>query len=146
MESKKVELLLERTYYKTGTNGVLSCAGGHLCRTIELPWLENKPRISCIPEGRYRIVQRWSEKFGFHLHILDVPDRSFILIHPANNAQTELAGCIAPVTTHSGHGLGNASKQARNVLHQFIVPPLTEGMAVYITIKKSPIEVQSSIY
>lgn len=130
----KLELTLTRTYHKTGTNGTLTSAGGYICRTIELPWLDNKPRISCIPEGRYRVVQRWSEKFKFHLHILDVVGRSFILIHPANNAQTELAGCIAPVTETNGHGLGSASVKARDKLHGFIIPPMQEGLEVWISI------------
>jgi hypothetical protein len=131
---KEIELKLTRIYHKTGTNGQLTSASGLICHTIELPWLDNKPRLSCIPEGRYQVVQRYSQKFGFHLHILDVVGRSFILIHPANNAQTELAGCIAPVTSLSGHGLGSASVLARDRLHGFIVPPMQEGFKVYINI------------
>lgn len=64
------------------------------CFTLELPWKENQQNISCIPAGRYPIVPRWSAKYKDHLHILDVPNREWILIHEANYVH-ELRGCIA---------------------------------------------------
>ncbi|MFW9927914.1 MAG: DUF5675 family protein [Candidatus Thorarchaeota archaeon] len=63
------------------------------CCTLELPWLNNQPKISCIPEGIYIVQKRYTKKFGNHFHIIDVPGRSYILIHPGNfNNQTK--GCI----------------------------------------------------
>jgi hypothetical protein len=44
--------------------------------------------------------------------LIDVPGRSLILIHSANDAKLELLGCIAPVTKHTGIGKGSASKKA----------------------------------
>lgn len=64
------------------------------CYTLELPWKKNRKRVSCIPEGRYNVRKRHSAKYKDHLHILDVPDRSFILIHEANYVR-QLLGCIA---------------------------------------------------
>jgi hypothetical protein len=64
------------------------------CFTLELPWLNNLPQKSCIPAGRYKIVPRFSAKYKNHLHILDVPNRSWILIHEANYVH-QLLGCIA---------------------------------------------------
>src|SRR5690606_32462981 len=102
--------MLRRTYLTGGTNGDIFCPDKtERCKTIELPWLENAKRKSCIPAGRYRLKKRFSENFKHHLILMDVPDRSLILIHPANNAQKELAGCIAPVTTITGPGTGNTS-------------------------------------
>ncbi|AWW32445.1 hypothetical protein DN752_21120 [Echinicola strongylocentroti] len=63
------------------------------CFTLELPWKDNEQFVSCIPAGRYKVVPRNSEKYGDHLHILGVPDRSLILIHEAN-FYFELLGCI----------------------------------------------------
>jgi len=77
---------------------------------IELPWLENQKMKSCIPEASYSLKARNSEKFNHHLILENVPGRSLILIHPANDAKTELLGCIAPVTFLSGIGKGTASK------------------------------------
>lgn len=61
--------------------------------TLELPWLKNERRISCIPAGTYPVEKRISPKFGLHFHIKDVPGRSFILIH-AGNYYTQILGCV----------------------------------------------------
>ena len=96
-----MELELFRTYDPEGTNGELKLV---VCNTIELPWLQNQRNISCIPEERYELRKRFIKKFGLHLLVVDVPDRSWILIHPANDAKTQLKGCIAPVTQLTGPG------------------------------------------
>ena len=62
-------------------------------RTLELPWKDNQNSISCIPCGDYKVIKRTSKKYGNHFHILDVPNRSYILIHNGNyNYQTK--GCV----------------------------------------------------
>jgi hypothetical protein len=62
--------------------------------TLELPWKNNQRNISCIPSAFYNVVPRYSEKFKNHLHILDVPNRSWILFHAANWPR-DIEGCIA---------------------------------------------------
>lgn len=64
------------------------------CFTIELPWRDNLPNISCIPKGEYKLALRNSPKYGDHIHVTGVPARSYILIHPANYVG-QLRGCIA---------------------------------------------------
>ena len=64
------------------------------CLTLELPYKDNAQDISSIPKGDYKVVKRWSEKYKDHFHILNVPNRSHILIHQANYVR-ELRGCIA---------------------------------------------------
>lgn len=64
------------------------------CVTLELPFLDNIKNISCIPRGEYDVVFRTSQKYSKHLHVLNVPNRSYILIHPANY-YTQLRGCLA---------------------------------------------------
>lgn len=80
------------------TNGVLYVEkdGAILfeCYTLELPWKDNQRRVSCIPEGKYKAVKHRSPKFGNSVWIKDVPNRSEILIHPANYVR-QLLGCIA---------------------------------------------------
>jgi len=105
-------LVLSRTYFADGTNGKLECDGKLICNTIELPWKQNEKKVSCIPEGRYSVRRRHSDKFKWHLEVMNVENRKFILIHPANNALLELNGCIAPVTQFSGPGLGLMSRKA----------------------------------
>jgi hypothetical protein len=107
-----MELLLIRSYYARGTNGRLYVGDKLLCYTIELPWKDNRTRVSCIPEGRYAVEKRWSPRFQYHLWIRGVPGRSLILMHPGNNALEELEGCIAPVTFLNGTGKGSCSKLA----------------------------------
>ena len=105
-------LVLNRIYFPEGTQGVLEWNGTLICYTIELPWLGNQRRISCIPEGEYLLQKRFSPKFKWHFLLMDVPGRDLILIHPANDAKLELLGCIAPVTKHTGIGKGSASRKA----------------------------------
>ena len=105
-------VVLSRTYFPNGTNGKLESDGKFICYTIELPWKENETKVSCIPEGKYVIRKRYSRKYNWHLEVVDVPSRKGILLHPANNAQSELKGCIAPVSKLSGAGLGLMSRKA----------------------------------
>lgn len=69
------------------------------CKTLELPWLNNNKRVSCIPAGKYKAIKHVSPKFGNCLWIKGVPNRSEILIHPANYVQ-QLLGCIALGNKH----------------------------------------------
>ncbi len=63
------------------------------CKTLELPWLNNQRLISCIPTGTFSVVKRTSEKYGTHFQLLNVPDRSMILIH-SGNYYSQTQGCI----------------------------------------------------
>lgn len=127
-----MELVLYREYFPEGTNGVLYYEGGLVCHTIELPWRANEPGRSCIPEGRYQLVRRHSKRHGKHLLVCEVPGRSLILVHPANDAGKELRGCVAPVSRLTGPGKG---LQSRIALHK--VMSLVEGTqeTIYLTIK-----------
>jgi hypothetical protein len=127
-------LVLKRTYFPQGTQGVLEWNGTLVCYTIELPWLNNQRRISCIPEGEYLLEQRFSPKFGWHLHLMNVPGRDLILIHPANDAATELLGCIASVSKHSGIGKGLLSRKAMRKLKTLILPFLENDEIVSLKI------------
>ena len=64
------------------------------CKSNELPWKGNKRNVSCIPRGLYHVSHRESIKYGHHLHVEDVKDRTWILIHVAN-FEEQLRGCIA---------------------------------------------------
>lgn len=134
-----MKLELTRRYYAHGTNGDLFVDGRLICYTIELPWIHNEHQTSCIPEGEYPIVKRYSPKFGWHLHLTNVPGRELILIHPANEAMKELKGCIAPVSTICGEGKGTASRKAIGRLTEVVFPELEAGGEVLIIIKSVPL-------
>jgi len=62
--------------------------------TIERPWINNTPWISCIPSGSYICKRYSSDKYRKTYEITNVPGRTHILFHSANYAN-EVAGCIA---------------------------------------------------
>lgn len=131
----KIKLL--RTYFPEGTNSILLFDDVEHSHAIELPWKENETGHSCIPEGKYLLIKRYSQKHGHHLQVLNVPGRDLILIHPANNAVKELRGCIAPVTTITGPGLGATSKIPTLALNEKVFTYLNRGEKVYIEITKA---------
>lgn len=130
-------LVLTRTYFPEGTNGKIECDGKLICHTIELPWKNNERRVSCIPEGEYFIEKRYNQKFKWHLQVLDVPERRFILFHPANDAQKELNGCIAPVTKLSGPGSGILSRQAFDKLKDLVYKALKNDESVLLLVQSA---------
>ena len=130
-----MEIVLKRMYLPEGTNGALSFEGKEICKTIELPWRNNQARISCVPEGKYKIRKRFSAKFKWHIEIMNVKNRKFILLHPANHAQKELNGCIAPVTQITGEGRGNESRKAFEELKKLVFPYLESGFKIELIIK-----------
>lgn len=132
-----MEALLLRTYHPDGVNGVLLFYGEEICRTVELPWKDNNPGISCIPEGRYDLRRRFSPRFRNHFEILGVPGRKYILFHAANDALKELRGCIAPVLQHTGEGRGIHSRMALQRMKDRLYPVLDKGISVTLTIKKA---------
>lgn len=133
-----MELVLLRRYFPFGTNGQLMRNGQRICYTIELPWRNNQRMISCIPEGRYRLVKRYSQRFKHHIHLQHVPGRTFILFHPFNHAMNEAQGCIAPVTRIIGQGRGTQSRKAFNRLLQLVYGAINSGQQVFLTIQTDP--------
>lgn len=75
------------------TTGEMLWGGKVVAVTLELPWRNNMPRVSCIPTGRYWVVRRSSPKYGNHFWLKNTGSRSYILIHSANYFY-DLLGCI----------------------------------------------------
>jgi hypothetical protein len=63
------------------------------CLCLELADLNNQSNISRIPEGKYNVNKRWSEKYKNHFIIEDVVGRKYILIH-SGNTYKHTRGCI----------------------------------------------------
>jgi hypothetical protein len=130
------KVCLHRVYLKEATHSLLQVDGRNLSLAIELPWVSNQRSISCIPEGVYKLRPRYSPRFKEHIEVLDVPDRSYILFHPANNAKRDLRGCIAPVTTLLHEGWGADSKIAMSKLLHTLKEKLPTGQ-VTLTVQKA---------
>lgn len=92
MKTKKVDIY-RITESNEQTLGELFIDDEFFCYTLELPWLNNQRRISCIPANTYKVVRRWSQKHKNHFHITNVPNRDWILIH-SGNYYTQILGCV----------------------------------------------------
>jgi len=133
----KSTLVLRRTYGEQGTNGTIYFNGEKICHTIELPWRNNLQRLSCIPEGCYKLEKRKYTKHGEQIGIPAVLGREAILIHTANNAMKQLLGCIAPVTTLTGEGTGNESGKALDKLKALVYSLWDQGDDVFLLIREA---------
>lgn len=92
--------------------------------TLEPPWKNNRPKESCIPIGEYLVKPRTSPKFGDHLIVEDVPNRSFILVH-RGNFRDSTEGCILIGMNHQdidndGTLDVSSSRAAMALLLQFV--------------------------
>ena len=86
--------ILDRyAYLQDGTAGVLTVEGRSFA-TVEKPWKNNQPFVSCIPEGNYQAKSYSSMRFPDTWEIEDVEGRTYILIH-AGNSPEDVEGCIA---------------------------------------------------
>ncbi|WAI96122.1 coil containing protein [Vibrio phage vB_VhaP_PG11] len=85
-------LKIQRIYQDDCTVGVLNW-NGFRCFTLELPWLDNRTSVSCIPEGTYQCKKIVSPSLGECVDICDVVGRTFIRIH-VGNYTSQIQGCI----------------------------------------------------
>ncbi|MEN8171432.1 MAG: DUF5675 family protein, partial [Chloroflexota bacterium] len=80
----------------TGDKGTFGCIlylDIPFALTLELRWLNNRRRKSCIPAGNYKCNRVDSPKFGNTFEITNVPGRSHILFHKGNLDEDSL-GCV----------------------------------------------------
>lgn len=96
--------------------------------TLELPWQDNKPNISCIPEGRYKVTLAYSHRFQRVMpRILNVPSRDGILIHPLNEVQ-QTQGCVGVGMQRSDdERIIMGSKIAYGLFYQWLAEALRDG-------------------
>lgn len=116
-------ILTRFAQFEDVTIGRLDYAGQEFF-TVERPWKDNKPNISSIPDGTYKMGRVNSPKFGEDMwEIMEVPGRTHILIHVANTADNVL-GCIGLGNTvySTLRGVGSS----RNAINKFY--DLTSGL------------------
>lgn len=98
-----MQLRLVRVAENNGaTKGALCFNNEPELLTLELPYRDNEPQISCIPDGRYKASLQFSQRFQRPLfRVLNVPGRTGILFH-AGNTVDDIEGCIL-VGVRYGH-------------------------------------------
>lgn len=97
---------LKREYKKSATLGSLIFPSGLVLKTIERPWLNNKRKVSCYPEGVYIVKylpRSASGKYKRVWHVQNVPNRSGILFHGGNLVKHSL-GCTIVGLKHGWLG------------------------------------------
>jgi hypothetical protein len=152
-----VKLTVVRTQFgKDATNGILLVDGIFECFTLEDQYQEVKVmHETCIPEGTYDIKfrtvggfhERYKGKYGqaHHgmLHLQDVPNFTYILIH-AGNTDEHTSGCLIVGETQqdldiSDDGFIGHSGKAYSKLYDKVAKQLLQGRDVsieYTTINK----------
>ena len=88
--------IVRNTSTPNGTFGVmLDGAELPVCVTLENPWIDNLPRVSCIPLGLWLCERTDSPKFGNTFRVVEpIPGgRTHILFHKGNT-EFDTSGCI----------------------------------------------------
>ena len=152
-----MKLQVIRTQFgKDATNGMLFIDGIFECYTLEDQYQAVKVmHETCIPEGKYDIKfrkvggfhERYSDKYqNAHygmLHIQDVPNFTYILIH-SGNTDEHTSGCLIVGETQqdldvSDDGFIGSSVVAYKKMYSKVANQLLQGKSVtieYTTIDK----------
>jgi Family of unknown function (DUF5675) len=135
-----MELLLQRLSDNAECMiGALYIDGANECFTLEKPLQfdgqENIHDKTCIPQGRYQVVNQESPKFGQMMpHLVDVPNRDHVMFHWGNTA-VDTDGCILLGEVRLSDTMIGESKAA----FQAFVPKLEQAWAnseeVWLTVK-----------
>lgn len=128
---------LERfAYMPNYTLGKLYGPAGVEVYTLERPWRDNQPYVSCIPCGLYSLRQGTFLRGGGvpNLEFVDSETlpRTHIEIHPANTVD-ELHGCIAPGLSYSHEGADVYLHDSATALGR-IMQSLDDGGYKYLSI------------
>jgi len=105
-----------------GTFGKLY-VGDKTFYTVEKPWQNNAPEISCVPDGEYILMPHESHKYGNVLclvnqgknitHFKEADSKRFAcLIHVANY-EKDVLGCIGLGERYLGHMVTSSKKSIK---------------------------------
>jgi len=116
-----------------GTIGLLLAEGMHVCLVGELPWKDNRPNVSRIPDGTYQVEyleRSASGRYRDVYHVRHVEGRTGILIHTGNytgdrekGLRSDSWGCLLPgqrLGKLSGQRCVLASRSALSRLHEVV--------------------------
>jgi hypothetical protein len=96
-QDRMIKVVINRKYLPNETLGAMFVLMDYellfSCRTLELPWLDNQHKISCVPARVYDVIKYDSPNKGIVFLLQNVPDRDSIEIHSGNFTKDTL-GCI----------------------------------------------------
>lgn len=123
MKTQNTKITITREHsFPNGTEGKLVIEGAitGTIFTLEEPWKNNQPGISCIPKGIYRCIPHgWESGTGLKQkrcwEIIKVPNRSAILIHSGNTIEDIEGCCLVGLQRDTMNGLP-AVLQSRNAM------------------------------
>jgi len=128
-------LLVRKLFTNKSTMGELFLNNKFHSYTLELPDLNNKRSISCIPEGTYncrlRLPRESATRDYMHLLVKDVPDRDYILMHIGNSPK-DTRGCILTGKTVKKNWLGQSSIAHAELMDSIIENNLSENISLTI--------------
>jgi len=129
--------VIRKVFDEVSTIGDFMVDGEYFCKTLERPWQNgaNAHGLSCILPGTYQVIVDFSPHFnGLMPHILNVPGRSEIRIHPAN-WPSQLEGCIALGETATKDAIENSVHAFRRFFI-LLEPAVKEGQ-VFIEVSNA---------
>ena len=90
-----LDLIRVSTDEHVGTFGVLQWRdqAAPFAVSLEDPWRDNQKNVSCIPTGVYQAASFDSPTHGPTWQIMDVPNRTYILLHKGNT-HVNTQGCV----------------------------------------------------
>ena len=121
-----------------GTFGKLA-VGDKTFYTVEKPWQNNAPEISCVPDGNYTLTPHNSKKYGNVLcminedigvtHFKEPNSKRFAcLIHVANY-EKDVLGCIGLGEKYLGHMI-TSSKKSIKEFYELVNPQEQHNLQV----------------
>ncbi len=142
-----MDILLKRTQKNAdGVAGFVVIDGQFQCYSLERPDLNNQRTVSCIPIGKYTILERkeptemtmkYRERFGwfsFHLCLQNVKNRSGIYMHVGNTIKDSY-GCILLGQQINTDMFLGASRKAFRAFYNKVISALKRGEKVILTIE-----------
>lgn len=131
---------------EAGTSGFVIIDDAFECFSLELPDKDNQRKVSCIPIGKYLILERkdptpmtmkYRQKydwFNFHLCLQDVKSRSGIYLHVGNTIKDSY-GCILLGQQINTSMFLSSSRKAYKSFYNKIISALGNDEKVTITIE-----------
>ena len=131
---------------EAGTSGFVVIDSVFECYSLELPDKDNQRKVSCIPIGKYEILERkeptdmtmrYRERYGwfnFHLCLQGVKNRSGIYLHVGNTTKDSY-GCILLGQQINTELFLSSSRKAFNAFYNKVVTALNNDEKVIITIE-----------